>query len=312
MRKIGVLYGMENTFPQALVQRINDRNVEDISAEFIRVGTVQAGQKPPYNVIVDRVSAEIDFYGAYLRNAAVSGTHIINDPFRWSADDKFYTYSLALELGLTVPNTLVVPHKAHPPGTTVQSMRNLEFPLDWDAAFACSGFPAYLKTLDGKAWGHTYKVHSPEEFFRAYDQTGSVCMVLQQAIEDAEYYRAYVIGQEARVMRYNRNRPYNQRLSAPADLDSAVCDRLISDSLKLCHALGYDINCLEYAVKDGAAYGIDLYNPVPDFDEHAVGPENFGWIVEAVTDLAIAKARLAEAPQTNTRERTRPLAAASR
>ena len=66
------------------------------------------------------------------------------------------------------------------------------------------------------------------------------------------------------------------------------------DALKLCQALGYDLNTVEFAVEDGVPYAIDFMNPAPDADLHSVGKENFEWIVEAVADLAVEKAKTAK------------------
>ena len=63
------------------------------------------------------------------------------------------------------------------------------------------------------------------------------------------------------------------------------------DALKLCRALGYDLNSVEFAVENGIPYAIDFMNPVPDADVHSVGEANFQWIVEHVADLLITKAR---------------------
>jgi glutathione synthase/RimK-type ligase-like ATP-grasp enzyme len=189
MPKIGIIYGMENTFPNALVERINNKNVKGVTAEHIRIGGIKMAEPSGYDVIVDRISHDIEFYRAYLKNAMLNGTVVINNPFWWSADDKFFNYALASKLGVAVPNTVVLPHKSHPPGTTVQSMRNLTFPLNWEEVFAYVGFPAFLKPFSGGGWKNVYKVHSPEEFFKAYDQTGSMCMTLQSAVEFEDYYR---------------------------------------------------------------------------------------------------------------------------
>ena len=161
MRKIGILYGMENTFPGALVDRINALNVEDVRAESILLGGVRMAQPSGYRVIVDRISHDIPFYRAYLKNAALSGTLVINNPFWWSADDKFFNYALAAQIGVAVPRTVLLPHKQHPPGTTAQSMRNLDYPLNWDEIFDYIGFPAFLKPHAGGGWKNVYKVDNP-------------------------------------------------------------------------------------------------------------------------------------------------------
>ena len=41
MKKIGIIFGMENTFPPALVERINSMKVEGVAAEFVKIGAVK-------------------------------------------------------------------------------------------------------------------------------------------------------------------------------------------------------------------------------------------------------------------------------
>src|SRR2546421_10095732 len=162
MKKIGVLFRMEKSFQSALVDRINCGN-RGVIAEHLKVGHVEMAVHSGYDVIVDRISHDIPFYRSYLKNAALMGTKVINDPFWWSADDKFFNYALASRLGVAVPRTVLLPHKGHPPGTTDRSMRNLHYPLDWDGVFEYVGFPAFLKPHDGGGWKNVYHVHNPEE-----------------------------------------------------------------------------------------------------------------------------------------------------
>ncbi len=299
MKKIGILYGMENTFPAALVDHINHKDVPGVEAEHVRIGAVKMAEPSGYRVIVDRISHDIEFYRAFLKNAVLGGTIVINNPFWWSADDKFFNYALAGKLGVAVPKTAVLPHKQHPPGTTVQSMRNLRFPLDWNELFDHIGFPAFLKPFSGGGWKHVFKVNSPDEFFAAYDQTGTLCMTLQSAVNFDEYFRCYVVNQEkVRVMKYDPSLPHHLRYVQNGKASSqALHDRIVADCLKLCQALGYDFNTVEFAVENGIPYAIDFLNPAPDADVHSVGQENFEWVVENVAQMAIDKALSEEHPR---------------
>ncbi|HEY7304361.1 MAG TPA: hypothetical protein VH601_09620 [Bryobacteraceae bacterium] len=301
VRKIGIIYGMENTFPAALVERINSKNVRGVTAEHIRIGGVKMAEPSGYRVIIDRISHDIEFYRAYLKNAVLTGTIVINNPFWWSADDKFFNYALASQLGVAIPHTVVLPHKSHPPGTTLQSMRNLVFPLNWDEIFDYIGFPAFLKPFSGGGWKNVSKVNSREEFFAAYDQTGSLCMTLQSAVDFDEYFRCYVVGQEkVWIMKYDPRQPHHLRYVKDGSGDSsALRERVVKDCLTLCQALGYDFNTVEFAVQNGVPYAIDFLNPAPDADVHSVGASNFEWVVENVAELAIAKALSDEEPQTH-------------
>jgi hypothetical protein len=295
MKKIGILFGTENSFPGALVEHINARNLDGIRAEFVETGAVYLDKTPRYAVIVDRISHDIPFYRAYLKHAAINGTAIINNPFWWSADDKFFNCALAAKLGVAVPATVILPHKLHPQGTTDRSMRNLEFPLDWDAMFAYVGEHGFLKPVDGGGWRDVHHVRNREEFFRAYDQSRDLCMMYQKAVDFTEYFRCYVVGRKkVRIMPYDPRRPHAERyIQKRRRYKKLLLKRIEQDALKLCRALGYDLNTVEFAVENGVPYAIDFMNPAPDADLHSVGQANFDWIVREVADLAIAKARKA-------------------
>ncbi len=292
MKKIGILFGMENTFPGALVDRINEMKVDGVMAEFVRIGDVRMAESCGYDVIVDRISHDIPFYRAYLKNAALCGTKIVNNPFWWSADDKFFNYALATKLGVAIPPTVLLPHKEHPTGTTERSLRNLSYPLDWESIFEYVGFPAFLKPFDGGGWRDVYKINSADEFFVAYDQTRTLCMTLQRGVNFKEYFRCYVVGQEkVRIMPYDPRAPFHERyVQNPPAYPPALLARVERDARTLCTALGYDLNTVEFAVEDGVPYAIDFMNPAPDADLHSVGEANFDWIVEAVAGLAVKKA----------------------
>jgi hypothetical protein len=293
VKRVGVLFGMEDTFPGALVERINAMGHHDITAEFVEVGGVKMAEPSGYAVIVDRISHDIPFYRGYLKNARLTGTAVINNPFWWSADDKFFNYALAHKLGVAVPRTVLLPHKRFPEGTTERSMRNLQFPLDWDGIFEYVGFPAFLKPFDGGGWRDVYHVHNREEFFYAYDQSRDLCMTLQAAVKFNEYFRCYVVGQEkVHIMPYDPRRPHHERyIQDPPAYDRKLIARVEKDALTLCRALGYDLNTVEFAVEDGVPYAIDFMNPAPDADLHSVGRANFNWIVDAVAELAVKKAQ---------------------
>lgn len=288
--KIGILVGRENTFPPALIDKINSLN-KGVTAEYVKIGGITESEESPYRVIVDRISHEIPFYRAYLKNAALNGTIIVNNPFWWSADDKFFNYSLAGRLGVAVPKTVLMPQKAYKEGVVSESLRNLEFPLDWERIISYVGFPAWLKPHDGGGWKHVYKVNSLEELIDVYDHTDQLCMTLQEHIAFDRYVRCYCIGRKhVRMMPYDPSRPYpTQYIDVKIDdyINKDLQDRIRKDCLTLCDALGYDINTLEYAVRDGIPYAIDFMNPAPDADSFSVGPENFQWMLDHVSDMVI-------------------------
>lgn len=293
MKKIGILFGQENTFPPALVERINSKKEKNIVAETARINKVVQAEPTEYSVIIDRISQDIPFYRAFLKNAAISGTAVINNPFWWSADEKFFNNALATRVGVPVPKTVILPSNQHPPDTNEKSMRNLEYPLDWEGIFNYIGFPAFFKPFAGGGWKNVYKLDNPDEFFKAYHETGQLVMMLQEAIDFTDYFRCYCIDRkDVRIMQYDPKQPHHLRyVKNPRPIEEKLLNTVEDYVLKLNNALGYDFNTVEFAVRDGIPIAIDFCNPAPDADVHSVGEENFEWVVEAAANMAIRKAK---------------------
>ena len=300
MKKVGILFGQENTFPWAFIERVNAKGAPDVQAEPVQITKVIQGEPCGYDVVIDRISQDVPFYRGWLKNAALTGTAVVNNPFWWSADEKFFNNALATKIGVEVPRTVLLPSNAHPPDTNSGSFRNLTYPLDWQGIFDYVGFPAYFKPFAGGGWKNVYKLHHPEQFFHAYAETGQLVMMLQEEVVFEQYYRCYCIDQRhVRVMPYEPRNPFHLRYQAGFDTPPELHRRIESDVLKLNHALGYDFNTVEFAVRGGVPLAIDFCNPAPDADVHSVGPENFEWVVAAAADMAIRKARAAVPGRSN-------------
>lgn len=296
MKKIGILHGQENSFPEAVVQRINAKGVPGILAEPVLIDKVEQGKDSGYAVIIDRISQDVPFYRAYLKNAALQGTAVINNPFWWSADEKFFNNCLAIQVGVPVPNTMLLPSNQMPPDTTPASFRNLDYPMDWDGIVEKIKFPAYMKPHSGGGWKSVYRVESLEDLFAKHNETDTLVMMLQEEIVFEEYYRCYCIGRKyVRIMPYEPRNPHHLRYVTDQQPSAARLAQLTDYVLKLNNALGYDFNTVEFAVRDGVPYAIDFCNPAPDADINSVGAENFEWVVEHAALYAIERA-LAQQP----------------
>ena len=297
MKKIGIIHGMERSFPEAFVERINKMGLKDIKAEPVVVDKVEQGAGDGYSVIIDRISQDVPFYRAYLKNEAISGTAVINNPFWWSADEKFFNNALALKISVPVPKTVILPSHDRPPDTSDASFSNLKFPLSWETIFEYIGWPAYMKPHAGGGWKSVFKLHNMEEFFNAYRDTGQLVMMLQEEIIFEDYFRCYCLGRKyVRIMQYEPRNPHHLRYvvnKGPAS--EKLIQEVHEHVLALNHALGYDFNTVEMAVRDGVPYAIDFCNPAPDAEVKSVGQENFDWVVEHAAKMAVERA-LAQKP----------------
>jgi glutathione synthase/RimK-type ligase-like ATP-grasp enzyme len=288
--RIGVLRGRENSFPDAFIAKVNAAG-RGASAEFVHLGGTKLNEPVPYRVILDRMSHEVPYYAVYLKMAALQGTYCINNAFWRSADDKFFGYAVAEKLGITEPKTVVLPNRAYADDVTAESLRNL-WPTDFSMYLEHVGVPCIMKPAFGGGWKNVHKIHSLDELLHHYNESGSLTMMLQEFISWDTYIRVPTVGRRwARAIRYDpapmAMGGYNQDYDA---LPAALRDRAEELSLKFNQALGYDMNALEFAVKDGKFYGIDLTNYSPDLDYRSLKDAHFPWAVEKMAEFAVEKA----------------------
>jgi biotin carboxylase len=224
----------------------------------------------------------------------MSGTIVINNPFWWSADEKFTGASIATYLGVAHPRTVALPSHSYIEGVVhEESLRNLLPQIPWEEHVAyVGGFPVILKPSSGGGFKNVYKLHTIEQLWEAYNQTGTECMMLQEFISWDKYVRCLCIGQDNIMpIKFDVNEPYPHRyFDEPGYLTPEEHRLVVEWAQKLCRALGYDMNTCEFAIKDGVPYAIDFMNPAPDADVHSVGQNNFEWVVDAVARMAVEHA----------------------
>jgi hypothetical protein len=289
--RIGLLCGWEESFPEAFLQKCNQ--VPGIVAEFAKIGGTPERYAPPYRVLIDRISQEVKHYRFHLKAAALAGTYVVNDPFWWSADDKFFGYSLVQRAGVAVPRTVMLPQKDYIPAIDKRrSLRNLEYPLQWDAIVEYIGFPAILKPADGGGWRDVTVIKSPSELLRAYDASGQNVMTLQEFIEFDEYVRCICVGKD-RILPIQYSPARRAYIVNEDDkwLDKAVMDRIMKDAVTINNVLGYDMNSIEFAIKDGIPYAIDFTNPAPDMDIWSIHEKYFKIVVDWMVEFAVSLAK---------------------
>ncbi len=293
--RVGLLTGRERSFPDALIAAVAARDV-GVTADYAVLDIVRADRPLPYDVLVDRISHEVTCYQPILKQASLFGTRVVNNPFWRIADDKFFNTALAARLGIAVPKTVVLPTKAYGSGVSSETLHNLRYPLDWEGTAAHLGFPMYLKPHWGGGWRDVHKVGSMAELWSVYDGTGQQTMIAQENIEWTQYVRAIVVGKEhVRPALWDPRKGHFERYTdAEAHMEKLTPElsaRVVEDARKLCRALGYDMNTVEFAIRDGVPYAIDFMNSAPDFDITSLGEGHFRWVVDKMADLVIALAR---------------------
>src|SRR5687767_12274666 len=181
--KIGLIVGREWSFPPAFIEEVNRRD-QGVTAELVKLGAPRMDDPAEYRVIIDRISHEVPYYRSYLKHAVLSGATVVNNPFMWTADDKFFGASLASKLGIAHPKTIALPNREYVAGIKHdESLRNLKYPLDWDAILNYIGLPCILKDAHGGGWKEVYVCKTREDVLTHYNESGLLQMILQEFID---------------------------------------------------------------------------------------------------------------------------------
>jgi hypothetical protein len=158
--------------------------------------------------------------------------------------------------------------------------------------------PCVLKDAHGGGWKDVYICQTLEELIRNYNTSGQLTMVVQEFIRWDHFVRCLCIGQQDILpIKYDpRERHYHvEHDHLPGDLGR----RVVEDALTIVRALGYDMNSIEFAIRDGVPYAIDFMNPAPDLDINSLTPHYFEWAVQHMTDMALRLARSPGSQQPN-------------
>lgn len=296
MRRIGLLVGRERSFPEALIEEV--QRTGDVVCEYAQFEAPRADVRVPYDVILDRISHEVTCYQAWLKLAALRGTRVVNNPFFRIADDKFFNAGLASDLGLAVPKTVLLPQKQYPADITGASLeRSMRF-VEWERIEAELGYPMFMKPHWGGGWRDVSRIENRDELFAAYERSGERAMILQEGIIFSQYVRCLVIGNEVRPALWDPRLSHFERYKSAGETMPGLAPELeahcVENARAISRALGYSMNTVELAIKDGVPYAIDYMNSAPDLDISSLGPEHFAW---AVRTMAAHLIQLARAPR---------------
>jgi hypothetical protein len=286
-KRVGLIVGRERDWPEAFVAAMKDRD-EGITAEMVKIGGTFMDDECPYPVIIDRMSQVIPYYRAYVKHVALQGSYIINDPFVWSADSRFFGTAVAHHLGLTSPRTVVLPNKDIESPVIPDSFRNLDYPMDWHGIIQYVGVPAILKEARSGGRRLTFRVHTVDELIQRYDESGTRTMILQEIITSGEHIHSFVIGQK-KVLSLCYSLSENRYLEDNAFDDDTLAEKISSSSIALTKAYGYDINMIEYILDDDQMYVINATNPAPVMDRQLMTESQFEWLVQESVSLAIRR-----------------------
>lgn len=289
IKRVGIIVGQEWDWPSAFIEMVHERDPL-VQAELIKIGGTFMDSELSYDVIIDRISHEIPYYRAFLTYAAIKGCYVINNPFTWSADNRFVGTVMAQQLGLRTPKTVALPNKDVEKDVGPDSFRNLVYPMDWQGIIDYVGVPAIFKDLRSGGRRQVHRVHNVDELIQRYDESGTQTTILQEVLAAEAHIHAFVVSETA-VLLLHYAPDEGRYLPGILSNETERNQTLAESARRLTQAYGYDINMVEFVIKDGDPFVINSTNPAPVIDRHLLTPEQFDWLVSATVNLAIERAK---------------------
>jgi glutathione synthase/RimK-type ligase-like ATP-grasp enzyme len=291
------LVGRERAFPEAVLARLT-QGAAAVTAEYLVLGGARMAEPAACAVILDRVSHAYPFYQSFLKNAALQGTRVVNDPFWQQASDVFVAVSVAHRLGLPVAKTLLLPNREHIEGVVEESLRNRVDPPDWAGAGRLVGFPLVMRSnrLDQ---AEALRLGSLPELVAAWEASGVAQVLLQEVVPAERHVRCLVIGDDVLPVPWPAPPGYDgisPAAAGPLDFDAPVA-RAADAARRVTQALGQQLNAVDFALRDGEPVALQPSQPVPVLDPERLGESAFDWVVERTAGLLRRLAEQAPAPR---------------
>jgi len=272
--QVGILEYSGDRLMSDVVSRLGD-----ITTKFISLGSEEIPCAHEFQVVVDRLSFHYPFLREIMKNMALGGTYVINNPFTASATNKILDMGVGSQMGIDFPKTMVLPDRA-----AVTETEGLVAEPYLSRVGEELGFPCIVKPYNGYAWEDVYIVGSIEELQNLYNVlAGRHILLVQQLIEFVDYFRVFCFNKKDVLFIKWIPKPFamGQYLYSESPNIGADRDRLTDLTTRLNDALDLDVNVIEWCVdKSGRWWVIDAFNEVPDVTREALPTEYYSWIVD--------------------------------
>jgi hypothetical protein len=272
--KVGILESKNDTFINDVISKLSG-----VEVEFLSFRQQAAPISGDHRVIVDRASFCHTFLKETMKNLALSGTYIINNPFSSTVINKLIDIGIGSTLGISFPKTSVLPGA----NLTEETEEWIGEPM-WEQIIDEVGLPCILKPFDGYAWTNVYTANSPDELKQVYDsiRPGQV-MLVQKLIRYTDYYRTFCLSKKDVLFVKWIPKPFSMGQYIYSDLKPIenIKDTLTRLTIDLNICLDLDVNAVEWCLdEDGHPWMIDAFNEVPEINKEALPEEYYNWIVQ--------------------------------
>jgi hypothetical protein len=243
-----------------------------------------------YDLVIDRLTHWYHTSREWIKKAVVlNDTYVFNNPWSIQSNEKHTTYCAMMRLGLSIPDTWMLPPKAYEPTADLQpTLKQYARLFDLGEIGAKLGYPLFMKPYDGGGWVGVSRVDDEAQLRAAYEASGTKVMHLQSAVIPYEYFvRCVGLGPQTRVVNYDPSAPLHDRYRMDRGFLTAEQQSELEDiTLTINAFFGWDFNSCEALLQGGRWYPIDFANACPDSQVTSLH-YHFPWLLKANLRWAI-------------------------
>ncbi len=293
-RHIGLSLGADICWPLAFEQILTDSKLKlrvgketvDFSCERVGLEPFALSQGCKYDVVIDRLTHWFTLQREWIKKGVLmDDLYVYNNPWSVQSYEKHSSYCAMSALGMPIPKTVMLPQKSYGDLTDLDhTLQHYARLFDLGPIGDDLGYPSFLKPYDGGGWRGVSKVDDLDGLNKAYDESGTDLMHLQEAVHGFDVFvRAVGIGPQVRVMKYDPDQPLHERYRVDQDFLDDDARQLVEDTcLTINTFFGWDFNSCEMLRRDGVFYPIDFANPCPDSQVNSI---HYHWPWYVVSNL---------------------------
>ena len=289
-RRIGLSLGADLCWPICYEEILNQLKLEishdgqkvQFEIERLSIEPYDIRQPCKYDLVIDRLTHWYHTSREWIKKAILmDGLYVYNNPWAIQSMEKQTTYCAMAHLGLPVPKTWMVPPKSYAEhadlDTTLERYAKL---FDLGDIGRKVGFPLFMKPYDGGAWKGVSRIDNEEALEKAYDESGTLLMHLQESVEGFDrFVRCIGLGPQFKLVSYDPGAPLHDRYQVRDNFVDDEERSILEDmTMTINSFFGWDFNSCESLHRDGTWYPIDFANACPDSQVTSLH-YHFPWIV---------------------------------
>lgn len=291
-KKIGLSLGADICWPicyEEVLKRL-DLNIKEggntLKFESNRVTIEPFALRQPcqYQVVIDRLTHWYHTSREWIKKSIVmNDLYVFNNPWTLQSMEKHTSYSAMMRLGMSVPDTWLIPPKSYLESPDLQpTLTRYAKLFDLGKVGEDLGYPIFMKPYDGGAWVGVSRIDDSETLIKAYEDSGTRVMHLQKAVSPFDcFVRCVGLGPQVRFVNYKPDAPLHDRYGVEVDFISAREQRLLRDMTLVINAFfGWDFNSCEALRRNDQWHPIDFANGCPDSQVTSLH-FHFPWLIKA-------------------------------